>query len=144
LDEGEKDAKGRRNVSVVFDTETLLAFYLGEPGGKKVERRLAKIMEGEIKGYLNVINLTELYYILYRRNPDLAEEKERNLRGYGLEIVPVDDDELWKEAAKTKGRHTLSLADAFAVATAKVKKANLLVGQDAEFRNVGVSIERIT
>jgi len=131
-------------VSVVFDTETLLAFYLGEPDGKKVERRLAKIMEGEIKGYLNIINLTELYYILYRRNPDLAEEKERNLRGYGLEIVPVDDDELWKEAAKTKGRHILSLADAFAVATAKVKKANLLVGRDAEFRNVGVSIERIT
>jgi len=117
---------------------------LGEPGGKKVERRLAKIMEGEIKGYLNIINLTDLFYILYRRNPDLAEEKERNLRGYGLGIVPVDDDELWKGAAKTKGRHTLSLADAFAVATAKVKKANLLVGRDVEFRNVGVSIEQIT
>jgi len=131
-------------LNVASATETLLAFYLGEPGGKKVERRLAKIMEGEIKGYLNIINLTELYYILYRRNPDLAEEKERNLRGYGLEIVPVDDDELWKEAAKTKGTHTLSLADAFAVATAKVKKANLLVGRDVEFRNVGVSIEQIT
>lgn len=143
MDAGEKDAKRRRNVSVVFDTETLLAFYLGEPGGKKVERRLAKIMKGEIKGYLNIINLTELYYILYRRKPDLAEEKERNLRGYGLEIVPVDD-ELWKEAAKTKGRHSLSLADAFAVATAKVKKANLLVGRYVEFRNVGVSIERVT
>jgi len=131
-------------VSVVFDTETLLAFYLGEHGGKNVERHLTKIMKGEIKGYLNIINLTELYYILYRRNPNLAEEKERNLRGYGLEIVPVDDDELWKEAAKTKGTHTLSLADAFAVATAKVKKANLLVGRDVEFRNVGVSIEQIT
>jgi len=68
-------------VSVVFDTEALLAFYLGEPGGKNVERYLTKIMKGEIKGYLNIINLTELYYILYRRNPDLAEEKERNRKG---------------------------------------------------------------
>lgn len=144
MDEGEKDAPGRPNMSVVFDTETLLAFYLGEPGGKKVERYLAKTMKGEIKGFLNIINLTELYYILYSQNPDLAEEKERNLRGYGLEIVSIGDGRLWKEAAKTKGRHTLSLADAFAVATAKVKKANLLVGRDAEFRNVGVSIERIT
>jgi predicted nucleic acid-binding protein len=131
-------------VSVVFDTEALLTFYLGEPGGKNVERYLTKMMKGEIKGYLNIINLTELYYILYRRSPDLAEEKERNLRDYGLKIVPVDDNELWKEAAKTKGTHALSLADAFAVATAKVKKANLLVGRDAEFHNMGISIERIS
>ena len=48
MDKGEKDAKRRHNVSVVFDTETLLAFYLGEPGGKKVERHLTKIMEGEM------------------------------------------------------------------------------------------------
>lgn len=130
-------------MSVVFNTEALLTFYLGEPGGKNVERCLTKVMKGEIRGYLSIINLTELY-ILCRRSPDLAEEKERNLRDYGLKMVPVDDDELWKEAAKTKGTHALSLADAFAVATAKVKKANLLVGRDAEFHNMGVSIERIS
>jgi len=131
-------------VSVVFDTEALLAFYLGESFGKEVERRLAKIMRGELKGYLNIVNLTELYYIIYRKSPELAEEKERNLRCYGLEIVPVDDDTLWKEAAKTKGKHALSLADAFTVATAKVKRARLLTGRDAEFNGVDVQIERIT
>jgi len=131
-------------VSLVFDTEALLAFYLGEPSGKEVERRLVKITKGEIRGYLNIINLTELYYILYRRSPDIAEEKERNLRGYGLEIVPVDDNRLWKEAAKTKGKHALSLADAFAIATAKVKKANLLLGRDTEFNGIDVTIERIS
>jgi len=131
-------------VSIVFDTETLLSFYLGEPRGKEVEMRLARAMKGEIRSYLSIINLTELYYILYRRNPDLADEKEKNLRGYGLEIVPVEDDGIWKEAAKTKGRHALSLADAFAVATAKVKRANLLVGRDEEFNDVDVSVERIS
>ena len=130
-------------MSTAFDTEALLAFYLGEQGGREVENRLVRITKGEISGYLNIINLTELYYILYRKNPELAEEKERNLRGYGLEIVPVDDNGLWKEAAKTKGKHALSLADAFAVATAKVKKANLLVGRDSEFDGTDVSIERI-
>ena len=131
-------------MSLVFDTEALLAFYLGEPSGKEVERRLVKITKGEIRGYLNIINLTELYYILYRRSPDIAEEKERNLRGYGLEIVPVDDNRLWKEAAKTKGKHALSLADAFAIATAKVKKANLLLGRDTEFNGIDITIERIS
>ena len=131
-------------MSIVFDTEAPLAFYLGEPFGKEVERRLAKIMKGELKGYLSIINLTELYYILYRKSPDLAEEKERNLRYYGLEIVPIDDNRLWKEAAKTKGKHALSLADAFTVATAKIKKAQLLTGRDAEFNGVDVQIERVT
>jgi len=130
-------------MNIVFDTETLLAFYLGEPAGKEVERRLVETMKGEIKGYLNIVNLTELYYILYRKNTEIAEEKERNIRGYGVEIVPVEDNELWKEAAKTKGKHALSLADAFAVATAKAKKANLLVGRDPEFDGMDISIERI-
>ena len=131
-------------MSIVFDTEALLAFYLGEPEGKDVERRLTKIMKGEMKGYLNIINLTELYYILYRRSPPLAEEKERNLRGYGVKIVPIVDNGLWKEATKIKSEHTLSLADAFAAATAKVEKTKLLTGRDAEFHGVDISIERIT
>ena len=130
-------------MSVVFDTEALLSFYLGEPGGEEVEKHLVKIMKGEIKGYVNIINLAEFYYILYRKNPELAEEKERNLRGFGLEIVPVDNDKLWKEAAKIKGRHTLSLADAFTVATTKMKKANLLTGRDAEFQGTQVPTKRI-
>jgi len=131
-------------MNIVFDTETLLAFYLGEPAGKDVERRLVETMKGEINGYLSIVNLTELYYILYRKNPEIAEEKERNLRGYGVEIVPVEDNELWREAAKTKGKHALSLADAFAVATAKVKTATLLVGRDPEFDGLDISIERIS
>jgi predicted nucleic acid-binding protein len=130
-------------MSVVFDTEALLAFYLGEPGGRMVQRRLEEIMEGETKGYLNIVNLTELYYILYRKSPDIAQEKERNLRGYGLEVVPINDDGLWKKAAETKGSHALSLADAFAAATAKVKKATLMAGRDTVFDGIDIQIEGI-
>lgn len=130
-------------MSVVFDTEALLAFYLGEPGGREVENRLSKVAGGEVKGYLNIITLTELYYILHRKSPSLAEEKEQNLRGYGLKIVPVDDDSLWKEAAKMKSKGALSLADALAAATAKMMKASLLTGRDEEFQGLDISIERI-
>jgi predicted nucleic acid-binding protein len=130
-------------VSIVFDTEALLAFYLGEAGGKKVEKYLTRIMKGELEGYLNIINLSELFYILYRKSPALAEEKEQNLRNYGLKIVPVDDDGLWREAAKIKARHPLSSADAFTVATAKMMKASLLTGRDAELHSVDVPVERI-
>lgn len=130
-------------MSIVFDTEALLAFYLGEPGGEEVMRFLVEVQEGKAKGYLNIINLSELYYILYRKSPEVAEEKERNLRGYGLEMVPVTDDRLWKEAARVKDEHALSLADAFAAATAKVKQAPLPTGRDKEFEDAGIRVAKI-
>lgn len=45
---------------MVFGTEALLSFYPGEPGGKKVEKHLRRIMEGEVRGFLGIVNLTEL------------------------------------------------------------------------------------
>ncbi len=128
---------------LVFDTEAILAFYLAEPGGETVRNHLEKVQSGEAEGYLNIITLTELYYILHRADPKLAEEKETNLRLQGLKIMPVEDDDLWREAAKIKGEHALSLADAFAVATAKICKSKLVVGNDKEFEGLDIELLRI-
>ncbi|NAT09953.1 hypothetical protein C4E22_00075 [ANME-1 cluster archaeon AG-394-G06] len=123
---------------VVFDTEALLIFYLGEEGADVVEDLLIRIQSKETKGFLNIINLTEFYYIIYRRDAAIAEEKVRNLRAYGIEIVPLSDNTIWKEAGRIKGEHAISLADAFAVATAIVKNDNLVVGRDDDFEKVNV------
>jgi predicted nucleic acid-binding protein len=127
----------------VIDTEALLAFYLGETGADKVEQILIQSHDGSLECFLNIVNLSEFYYILARKSEDIAEEKERNLRGFGVKVVPVDDDSLWREAARIKASYSLSLADAFAVATAMVLKADLVAGLDRELRGVGVKIERI-
>ncbi len=127
-------------MSVVFDTEALLIFYLDEPGASKVQDLLEKIQRDEIAGFLNIVNLTEFTYILHRRDPDVALEKERNLRTFGLEIVPVLDDELWRLAANLKAKHAVSLADAFAAATAKVRGARLVTGRDREYKSVGIPL----
>ncbi len=123
---------------VVFDTEALLIFYLGEEGAEVVEDLLRRIQNKETKGFLNIVNLTEFYYILYRRDAAIAEEKVRNLRAYGMEIVPLMDNAIWREAGKIKGEHAISLADAFAVATAIAKKDKLVVGRDEDFKKVNV------
>lgn len=129
-------------MNVVFDTEALLAYYLGEIGGEKVLKLLNQVYEKKIKGYLNIINLTEFYYILYRKNPKIAEEKERNLKTFGLKIVPITNNKLWKEAAKIKSKNPVSLADAFAAATAKTYKAKLVTG-DIELLKLGIPFIRI-
>jgi len=128
---------------LTFDSEAILAFYLGEDGGEVVRDNLEKVQNGVAEGYINLLNLTEIYYILYRLDPKLAEEKQRNLRLYGLKVVPIEDDGLWREAAKVKSKYSMPLADAFAVATAETLKSKLVVGSDKEFRDSGIPLLRI-
>jgi predicted nucleic acid-binding protein len=128
---------------VVFDTEALLIFYLGEEGAEAVEDLLRRIQNKETKGFLNIVNLTEFYYILYRRDAAIAEEKVRNLRAYGMEIVPLMDNAIWREAGKIKGEHAIPLGDAFAVATAIAKKDKLVVGRDDDFEKVNVPLIKV-
>jgi ribonuclease VapC len=125
-----------------FDSEALLAFYLDEEGAEVVEDCLEQVQSGKADGCINVINLTEIYYILSRVSPELAGEKQKNLRLYGLKVVPVEDDGLWREAAQVKAKHSLSLADAFAVATAEAFKSKLVVGSDKEFRTLNIQLLR--
>jgi predicted nucleic acid-binding protein len=128
---------------LTFDSEAILAFYLAEKGGEVVRDNLHKIQNGMVEGYINIVNFTEIYYILARINPEIAEEKQRNLRLYGLRVIPVTDDGLWREAAIIKSKHSLSLADAFAVATAKTLKSTLVVSSDKEFNNLDIQLLRI-
>lgn len=130
-------------MSVVFDTEALLIFYLDELGAAKVEEYLEKIQNRETAGYLSIVNLAEFRYILCRRDAKLAEEKERNLRTFRVDIVPILDNELWRVAANIKAKYTLSLADAFAAATAKIKRAKLVTGRDEEYRSIGIPLVRL-
>ena len=128
---------------LTFDSEAILAFFLGETGAELVRDNLEKVQKKETEGYINILNLTEIYYILSRVSPKLAEEKQRNLLLYGLKIVPIEDNGLWREAAKIKCSHKMSLADAFAVATAENFKTKLIVGSDEEFNNLNLQLIRI-
>ena len=128
---------------LVFDSEALLAFYLGEDGGEVVRDSLIKVQNGDIEGYINILNLAEIYYILRRVDPELAEEKERNLRLFGLKVIPIEDNGLWREAAKIKSKYALSIADAFAAATAKMLESKLIVGSDEEFRELNIQLLKI-
>jgi len=117
---------------------------MDEQGAENVADLLKQVLERKIRGYINVINLAELYYILSRKSRKIADEKERNIKNFGVKIVPVNDDALWKEAALLKANHSLSLADAFAAATAKTLKSKLVVGADPEFDNINnIQIERV-
>ena len=131
--------------SIVFDSQSLLKLYLGESGSGRVVELLREVLDGRIEGHINIVNLAEVYYILRRKSKQAAEEKEESLKSYGVKVIPVDlDSSLWKRAASLKADHSMSLADAFAGATALEFKSRLVTGAEEEFEGInGLEMERI-
>lgn len=130
-------------MKYVFDTEAILIFYLGKDGAQKVSGLLKSVQDKKAKGYISIINLTEFYYILYRKNPDIAKQKVENLLSFGLIPSEIKDDELWREAGRLKALYNIPLADAFATATANYLKATLVAGKDADFEGIDVDMIRV-
>jgi uncharacterized protein len=130
---------------IVFDSQSLLKLYLGESGSERVVVLLREVLEGKVEGRINIVNLAEVYYILRRKSKQAAEEKEESLKTYGVKVIPVNpDSSLWKRAASLKADHSMSLADAFAAATALELNSRLVTGADEEFGGVhGLDVERI-
>jgi predicted nucleic acid-binding protein len=128
---------------LTFDSEAILAFYLREDGGEIVKEFLKKVEKGNAEGLMNIVNLTEIYYILYRKKPVLAEEKCNAIRIIGVKIVPLEDNGIWRRAAQIKSEYPLSLADAFAVATAEASKSTLVIGGDKEFTGLNCKFLKI-
>lgn len=130
-------------MKYVFDTEAILKFYLGEDGAPKVLELLKHVQDKKVKGYISIINLTEFYYILYRKSPEIAEQKVENLLSFGLVPIEIKDNDLWREAGKLKALHNIPLADSFAAATANHLKATLVAGKDADFEGIEVDMMRV-
>ncbi len=125
----------------VFDTEVILKFYLREEGAEVVKKRLQKIADERDEGYMNLVNFAEFYYIVYRKSPSAAEEKLNTLINFG--IKPMDVEENWKIAAKIRAEKGVPLGDAFAAATAINLDAVLLAGEDNDFADLRIKVERI-
>jgi len=128
---------------LTFDSEPLLAFFLGERGGEIVKDRLSKIQRGEAEGFINVINLSEVNCILYRMNPLLAEEKCQILSQIRMTVLPIENNDLWRNAARIKAGHSLSLADAFAIATAEKQKSTLVISRDKEYNELNIKLLKV-
>lgn len=119
----------------VLDSWALLAFFEDEPAADAVEEILHRASLGKDRLYLSVMNWAEVYYSTMREvSQEAAESRAAEIRNLPIDIVGAGDDlKLARLAAQFKASHKLSLADAFAAALAKEKKAELVTG-DPEFK----------
>jgi len=119
-------------ASLVFDSYALLAFLRGEAGGETVCRLLEKASEGKEPIHMTEANYAEVQYVVRRGDGDAAwQHIARELPALPIAFHPVTR-ELADVAAAFKTRFAISLADAFAAALARIKKAELVTG-DKEF-----------
>ena len=117
----------------VLDSHALVAFLRGEPGSELVRSLLEKAAEKDVPLHMTEVNYAEVQYIVRRREGEAAWRMiEGEIQAAPLEFHPVDR-RLADLAADFKARFKLSLADAFAAALAKEKKAQLVTG-DPEFQ----------
>jgi ribonuclease VapC len=118
---------------VVLDSHALVAYFRDEAGAEQVEALLAKAAASERPLHMTEVNYAEAKYTLIRKDgPEAWEASARILTGLPIEFHPVTRA-LADQAAIYKAAHKLSLADAFAAALAREKKAELVTG-DPEFK----------
>jgi predicted nucleic acid-binding protein len=119
----------------VLDSWALMAFFEDEPAAEAVEELLDQASRGKHKLFLTSINWAEVYYSTMREvSQDAANQHAQVIASLPIEIVGIGDDlKLARQAAIYKATYRISLADAFAAALAKEKKAELITG-DHEFK----------
>lgn len=118
---------------IVLDSHALVAYFRDEPAAGQVETLLARAATRERPLHMTEVNYAETKYILIRKEgPEAWEASRRILTGLPIDFHPVSR-RLADQAADFKATYKLSLADAFAAALAKEKKAELVTG-DPEFK----------
>jgi ribonuclease VapC len=119
--------------SKVLDSFALIAYFRDEPGAETIENLLVTAAKKDSPLHMSEVNYAEVKYsILKKDGPQAWAEAAKILEGLPIEFHPTSRS-LADTAANFKARYKLSLADAFAAALAKEKKAELVTG-DPEFK----------
>ncbi|MEE9133579.1 MAG: type II toxin-antitoxin system VapC family toxin [Gemmatimonadota bacterium] len=106
----------RNNARYVLDSFALLAYLEDERGAEEVEEILSAADEGRARVWMCAINLGEVLYVTEREESLEAAQRVVAIVDQ-LPIEVVDPERaLTFTAAHVKAHHSISYADAFAVA----------------------------
>jgi predicted nucleic acid-binding protein len=124
----------------VLDSFALIAYFRDEPGAKVVENLLVTAGRKDTPLHMTDVNYAEVKYSIVKKNGAAAwEEAAKILQGLPIEFHSTNRL-MADTAANFKARFKISLADAFAAALAKEKKAELVTG-DPELRALAKEIK---
>ncbi len=122
-------------MRLLFDTRPLLKLLLDQPGGDQVQRILRHVEDGGVEGHVSAITLTELWYLIARRD-ELAAARAVSSVQRSLELIPIEG-RIALLAGKFKSSKAIPIADAIIAASASVAGATIVTDDDG-FLGLGV------
>lgn len=124
----------------VLDSFALIAYFRDEPGAEAMENLLVTAGKKDSPLHMTDVNYAEVKYSIMKKDGAAAwEEAAKVLQGLPIDFHSTSRA-LADSAADFKARFKMSLADAFAAALAKEKKADLVTG-DPEFKELEKEIK---
>ena len=125
---------------VVFDSFALMSFFQNEKGADTVREMILDSVDGKIEISICTVNLGEVWYAVARKiSIERADTLLNEIQNMPIEIVDADW-ELTRRAAEYKMNGKISYADCFAAALSKIRKAELVTGDD-EFKKLQAEIK---
>lgn len=119
----------------VLDSYSLMAYIEGEGGADRMIELFQVARDSGRDLLLSTVNWGEVYYITLREaGPQKAEGVAHLISTLPIQVIPADL-ELAKQAALFKASKKMSYADCFAAALAKLRKVELVTG-DEDFKQV--------
>ena len=121
--------------NIIFDSFALIAHFRKEEGSDQISELLSEIAIGEREGFISVINVGEIYYMLHRKAGKVNAEKSLSIiKTLPLTIITADFETTY-QASQLKSNFRISFADAFAASLTIEKKGTLITG-DPEFKSL--------
>jgi predicted nucleic acid-binding protein len=121
------------SAAQVLDSHALLKLLRDEPGAETVAQILEKAGQRDQPVHMTEVNYAEVQYMIRRKDGDAAWQTIAGELVAAPILFHPADRRLADTAADFKARFKISLADAFAAALAREKKAELITG-DPEFK----------
>lgn len=123
------------NSRYVLDSFALLCFLDDDPGANDIQALLESARTQNCELFMNVVNLSEVYYTTKRRNGGEQASQVLSL----IDSFPMTfenaDRALALLAGDIKAKAAISLADCFCAASAKRRSATVVTG-DPEFEEI--------
>ena len=131
-------------MKYVLDACALMACLNGESEAVRVKplfdraTTLARAADGSgVSIHMSIVNLIEVYYGMIQKTGNTAEADRimREVTGLPISVIDTITGAVYRETSRLKAAYSISLADAFACATALSLSA-VLVTKDGEIKDV--------
>jgi len=124
-------------LNYIFDACSLIALFKKENGSDKIRALLDEALTGQADIYMNIVNLIEIHYILYRA---LGKEKSSLIleQVYALPIKFINtiDEVIFTETSRLKAQYAIPLGDAIGLATAIKINGAFVTADHSDFEEI--------